>query len=270
MISLLTASTIAPKASAALAATGPSRARAEARPSDEPTPPQLATTDARRAAEGQRKEMAYRRMQSVWDRMKTLSLMIRADPRSALKMAAELARELKAAVKAYVEAGGRNVSSGDLALLRRRAADARDATGDATGAASQAVPDAPTPTADARVDADRFRPAPADATLRQAGQAYAFAAEIAERRQATVDDLAAMEATATADLGFFDKVKILAKDLRKAQEEIRAKAVFAVRKPTDEDWTDAARAQSELEKQIDFAPTGPPAPSGTAPASIRA
>ena len=56
-----------------------------------------------------------------------LKLMAKIDPKTALKLAAELAREMKGAVKAYAEAGGRNVSTGDLALIRKQASDALQA-----------------------------------------------------------------------------------------------------------------------------------------------
>ena len=65
----------------------------------------LSFGDPREAAQAMRKEMASRRMNAVKERMGTLSLMIKADPRSALKLAAELAKELKAAVKDYQDAG---------------------------------------------------------------------------------------------------------------------------------------------------------------------
>lgn len=82
----------------------------------------------------QARNLAYKRLERVKARMDALKLMIKIDPRTALKLAGEIAREMKAAVKAYAEAGGRNVSAGDLALMRRQAADAiaaRDASAEA-------------------------------------------------------------------------------------------------------------------------------------------
>jgi hypothetical protein len=82
----------------------------------------------------QARELAYKRLERVKARMDALKLMAKIDPKTALKLAAELAREMKGAVKAYAEAGGRNVSTGDLALIRKQAADAleaRDAAADA-------------------------------------------------------------------------------------------------------------------------------------------
>ncbi|MBO9501452.1 hypothetical protein [Brevundimonas sp. A19_0] len=82
----------------------------------------------------QARDLAYKRLERVKARMDALKLMIKIDPRTALKLAGEIACEMKAAVKAYAEAGGRNVSAGDLALIRRQAADAiaaRDASAEA-------------------------------------------------------------------------------------------------------------------------------------------
>ncbi|MBU2168302.1 MAG: hypothetical protein KKF88_10735 [Alphaproteobacteria bacterium] len=75
----------------------------------------------------QARELAYKRLERVKARMDALKLMAKIDPKTALKLAAELAREMKGAVKAYAEAGGRNVSTGDLALIRKQAADAPEA-----------------------------------------------------------------------------------------------------------------------------------------------
>jgi len=75
----------------------------------------------------QARNLAWKRLERVKARMDALKLMAKIDPKTALKLAAELAREMKGAVKAYAEAGGRNVSTGDLALIRKQAADALEA-----------------------------------------------------------------------------------------------------------------------------------------------
>ena len=197
--------------------------------------------DPREAARAVRKEMASRRMQGVAERMRALSLMIKADPRSALKLAAELARELKAAVTAYQEAGGRNVSSGDMAVIRRQIADARHAQ---TAADQPAVP-----------VADAVVPGTADADVRRAQQAYAQAAS-AEFQARSIDRLSTMEAVAGSDYGFFNQVKVLVTGLRKARDDIRYESRSALRPPDDEDWKAADKAQAELERQIDIGASG--------------
>lgn len=207
-------------------------------------PAAAALGDPREAARALRKDIASRRVQSVTERMRTLGLMIKADPRSALRLAAELARELKAAIKAYQDAGGRNVSSGDLALIRRQIADARDAQ----SASAEAGPVAVAPSASAAVPNS-------EAEFRRAQQAYAAAAN-ADFQSRSVDRLAQAEAIAVADQGFFDQVKALVKGLRKARDEIRFESASARRPPDDDDWKDADKAQAELERQIDTAPTG--------------
>lgn len=201
----------------------------------------LTLGDPREASRALRKEMASRRMQGVSERMRTLSLMIKADPRSALKLAAELARELKAAVSAYQEAGGRNVSSGDMALIRSQIADARAAR---AGAAAEAAP--------AEVEAAVPDP---DVEFRRAQQAYAAAASV-EFQTRSIDRLSEVEAVAGSDHGFFNQVKVLVTGLRKARDDIRHESRSALRPPDDDDWKAADRAQAELERQIDTAPSG--------------
>lgn len=204
----------------------------------------LSLGDPRKAAQTMRKEMASRRLQSVTERMRSLSLMIKADPRAALKLAAELARELKAAVKAYQDAGGRNVSSGDMAMIRRQAADAREAqSASAQPDEAGGAPPVETETANATAEA------------RRAQQAYS-AASTAENRRTSVERLTEMETTAGADQGFFEQARNLVAGLRKARDEIRAASHSALRPPSDDDWKDADRAQAELERQIDTAPGG--------------
>ncbi|MBX9803069.1 MAG: hypothetical protein K2Y04_09930 [Caulobacteraceae bacterium] len=205
--------------------------------------------DPREAAQAMRKEMASRRMNAVKERMGTLSLMIKADPRSALKLAAELAKELKAAVKDYQDAGGRNASASDLALIRSQISRAREARSAVTPA-----PDAPA-TPDPAVDQGDGGSVNADAEARRAQQAYA-AASSAAFQERSIERLTALEAVAVADNGFFDLVKGLAKALRKAREDIRHESHSALRPPSEDDWKEADAAQVELERQINTAPAG--------------
>ena len=191
--------------------------------------------EPRQAAQALRKDMASRRMQAVSERMRTLGLMIKADPRSALKMAAVLAKELRAAVKDYQDAGGRNASSGDLALIRSQISAARDAQ---TAAAKP-------PEVAGSVEAE----------ARQAQQAYA-AASTARFQSGSIERLTELEAVTGADKSFFDLVKGLAKALRKAREDIRHESHSALRPPSDDDWKDADKSQAELERQIDTASGG--------------
>lgn len=217
----------------ALPAVAASRPRAESRSETRESAAAVlpSVQDTRRAARDQKKAMAYQQMQAVWQRMQTLGMMLKLDGRAALKMAAGLARELKAAVDAYKDAGGRNVSQGDLAMIRREAEQARDAQAKQTEAAP-AVP--------AASEAER------------AGrQAYAAAAS------AMIDDrlstLAARETDMVADKGFFDQVKIIVGDLRKAREKLRGEAHLSLNPPSDDEWKDADKAQQELERAVDGA-----------------
>ncbi len=202
-----------------------------------PSPLLASVGEASRMAQDVRKEMASRRVEALKERLKALGLMMKIDPRSALKMAAELARELKSAVKAYVDAGGRNVGGGDLAMIRSRLSDAedtRDTSAGATGQTASAI---------------------GDPEMKRAQKAYATA-NIATQNQ-LIDELTEIETVAFGDKGFFDEVKRLIAGLREAHDKIRAAVPFALRKPTDEDWEEADKAQVDLERQIAGAPTTP-------------
>lgn len=217
--------------------------------------------EIRDQSRAQLKELAGRKLQAVRDRMQALSLIVKIDPKSALKLAGDLARELKAAVKAYVEAGGRNVSDGEMAMIRKRAAEARDAS----NTAAEAVPAEPGTGTAAETSATAI-----DAESRRAQQAYASAADVAESKVSAAEALDGVERVAVADQGFFQQVKELLGGLKKAREDIRAATPFALSKPSKEDWKAADKAQAELEREIDFAPTGAPEPPMAAPTSVQA
>lgn len=196
--------------------------------------------DNDKAVQAQRKALAQKRMNSVRERMRALSLMIKMDPRAALKMAAELAKELRGAIKAYQEAGGRNVSSGEMALIRRHMSDASDARDEAGAIA-----------AEARVKAEA---APGDEGLQTQARALSGMAEQAGQR---FEELEALEAVAVADFGFFDVVKQLVGGLRKARDEIRGKAAETLNPPTEDDWKAADAEQRELERALAFSAGAP-------------
>jgi len=196
-----------------------------------------------------RKEMASRRLQGVQERMRTLSLMMKIDSRAALRLAADLAKELKGAVKDYQAAGGRNVSAGDMALIRKQAVEAREAQARSEtdrSAAEGAEDPASEPVPPTGVDGD--------ADVRRARQAYAAAQ--AETAQQAVDRWDGIERAATADMGFFDRVKQLLGGLRKARDEIRANAGLSLHKPTEDDWKEADEAQAEVEREVATAAGG--------------
>lgn len=196
--------------------------------------------DSDKAVQNQRKELAQKRMNSVRERMQALSLMVKMDPRAALKMAAELAKELRGAIKAYQEAGGRNVSSGEMALIRRHVSDAGEARDEAGATA-----------AEAQVKAEA---APGDEGLLTQARALSGMADQANQR---FDELEALEAVAVADFGFFDVVKQLVGGLRKAREDIRGKAAETLNPPTEDEWKAADAEQRELERALAFSAGAP-------------
>lgn len=226
--------------------------RAASRPADLPS-----AADVRASAQTQKKAMASRKLQAVRDQMKALSLMVKIDPKSALRLSSDLAKALKAAIKDYVDAGGRNVSDGEMAMLRRRASEAREAA----SMAEQATP--PEPAA-----GEALADTTMDAEVRRGQAAYAVATEVAEGRGDVAESLERAESTAAADRGFFQQVKEILGALKKAREDIKADWGHP-RKPDDEDWKVSDQALEDLEREIDFAPTGAPEPEALAPVSTR-
>lgn len=215
-------------------------------------------SEMRDAQKAQKKAMAAKKVQAVRERMDALKLMVRIDQKSALKMTAELAKELKSAVTDYVEAGGKNVTDGDMAMIRKQASEARDAA----ETAADGVPAAP-------VEAGGAPAAAVDAEARRAQQAYAVAAEVAQGQDHRADRLEAVESAAVADRGFFDQVKLALGELKKAREDIKADWAHT-RKPGQKDWKASDQAMAELERAIDFAPTGAPEPQSAAPTAASA
>ena len=207
--------------------------------------------DARKA---QARDMAARKVQAIRERMDALKLMVKIDPKSALKMTAGFAKELRAAVREYVDAGGKNPTSGEMKLAMRDAEAARD-TAESAEAGVPAAPD----TAEA----------PVDAGMKRAQAAYATAAGMAEDSDRIADRLEAVVGLAFADMGFFDQVKLALGDIKAAREKIRADWAHP-KAPSKDDWKAADKELAELEREIDLAPTGMPEPPQATPASVSA
>lgn len=195
----------------------------------------------RKTIQDQRKALAQQKVSALLERLKALKLMMKMDSRTALKMSTEMARELRSAVKAYREAGGRDVPMSEMAMIRKQARDARDAQDASTEAAAAAG---------------------ADAELKRANEAYGAA------MQREVDRLGEVEAAAMTDEGFFRMVKGIVGALKEAREKIRADAPFRLSKPDKEDWKASDEAMKELEREIDEA--GWPSPGSATGVEIKA
>lgn len=202
-------------------------------------------SDMRDAQKSMKKEMAAKKVQAVRERRDALMLMVKIDPRAALKMTAELAKELKSAVKDYVEAGGRNVTDGEMAMMRRDATDAREAA----DAALKGLPPEPK---EAGAEAPMV-----DAEMKRAQAAYAAAFDIADGRDEKADRAEAVFGAAMVDQGFFEQVKLALGELKEAREKIKADRANP-KSPDKDDWKAADKDMAELEKALDFAPTGMP------------
>ena len=211
-------------------------------------------SDMRDAQKSMKKAMAAKKVQAVRERMDALKLMVKVDPRAGLKMTAELAKALRSAVKDYVEAGGRNVTDGEMAMMRRDAKDAREAA----DAALKGLPAEPKEADGEAVEATAgAEPATVDAEMKRARAAYAAAFEIADGRDETADRAEAVLGAALVDRGFFEQVKMAVAELKEARDKIKANWTHP-RSPDKDDWKAADKEMAELEKAIDMAPTGAP------------
>ena len=214
-------------------------------------------SDMRDAQRSMKKEMAAKKVQAVRERRDALMLMVKIDPKAGLKMTAELAKELRSAVKDYVEAGGRNVADGEMAMMRRDAKDAREAA----DAALNGLPTDPEGAEDEAVDAEvGAQIATVDAEIKRAQAAYAAAFEIADGRDETADRAEAVLGAALVDRGFFEQVKLALAELKEARDRIKADWAHP-KAPTKDDWKAADKEMAALEKAIDMAPTGAPEPA---------
>ncbi|MDP3405130.1 MAG: hypothetical protein Q8S03_10600 [Brevundimonas sp.] len=222
-------------------------------------------TEMRDAQKSMKKEMAAKKVQSVRERMDALKLMVKIDPRAGLKMTAELAKELKSAVKDYVEAGGKNVTDGEMAMMRRDAKDAREAADAALRGLPADPKDADGEAVEAEIGAETAK---VDAEIKRAQAAYATAFGIADAQDETADRAEAVLGAATTDRGFFQQVKLALAELKEAREKIKADWAHPM-SPNKDDWKAADKEMAELEKAIDMAPTGMPNPASSG-ASVKA
>lgn len=222
-------------------------------------------SDLRDAHRSMRKEMAAKKVQAVRERRDALMLLVKIDPRAALKMTAALAKELRSAVADYVDAGGRNVTDGEMALMRREAMDAREAADTALNGLPAEPEESGTEASEAPAGS---APAVVDAEMKRAQAAYAAAFSVADARDERADRAEAVLGAATADRGFFQLVKEALAELKEAREKIKANWAHP-KAPGRDDWKDADKEIAELEKSIDMAPTGTPEPASTG-ASVQA
>ncbi len=197
-----------------------------------------------------KKEMAARKVQAVRERRDALMLMVKIDPKAALKMTVALAKELKDAVKDFVDAGGKNPTVGEMALMRR---DAKDARG-AADAAAASLPVEPKDVVSSDVQSEA-ETAKADAEVKRAHEAYGAAFGIADAKDEKADGADAVLGAAMSDAGFFEQVKIAVGELKAAREKIKADWAN-LKAPNKDEWKVADTAMGELEQEIDLAPTG--------------
>lgn len=207
-------------------------------------------SEMRDSQKAMRKEMAAKKVQAVRERRDALMLMVKIDPKAALKMTVEMAKQLKSAVEEYVDAGGRNVTDGEMAMMRRDAKDAREV-------ADAAVDGLPVEPDTAEVEAAEADAPRIDAEMKRVQAAYATAFGIADARDEKADRAEAVIGAALNDQGFFIQVKLAMGELKEAREKIKADWAN-LKSPDEDDWKVADKAMAELEKTLDMAPTGAP------------
>lgn len=190
-----------------------------------------ALKSAKDGFQSQGKEIARQKVELIKERIKALKLIARADPQAVARLAARLAKELDAAVKSYVEAGG-------------TAAIAAGASVPAPAAGSG--PDAPAP--------DRPELAPPTAqTLLDDGSG----AEVDAEAPSTTPS----GDTGDGDRAFINLARDLLKDLEKVLETARHHLSLTGNRDADRDVEEADKAIRETAKSLDHLAASLPPPT---------
>ncbi len=181
------------------------------------------------------KQQARAKVQSLIERLKILKKMFGANPKEMARAVTQLAKELKAAVKAYQAAGGKELQmAGDLAHPSApRTNEAKPDEAQADEAQTKALAEEPAPEEDQRP--------PAEAAAAERGAAFYDAVETKMRESIGQDGL-----------DFAKLVRTFAEAVKDVLNASRGQAM--VKKPdkdTKEAFEDADEAFKDLGKALD-------------------
>ena len=185
----------------------------------------LRTLGEQRSSVGeQRKAAARKKVEDLKARIRSLQMTAGGNPEAIAKIAAQLARELGAAVKAYAEAGG---SAAGMGGPSASASQAGEASGDQAPAADASAANAPS----AAAEVESGRAAPFDEETSNRGKSEHCAGkdtdpyrQVIERQQARAAEQANRSADREADDKFAADVKGLVAQLKAILHQAAEKA----------------------------------------------
>jgi len=206
----------------------------------------LRTLSEQRSSVGEeRKAAARKKVEDLKARIRSLQMTAGGNPEAIAKIAAQLARELGAAVKAYAAAGG---STAGMGRPSASASQAGEASGDQAPAADASVADAPS----AAAEVESGSAAPFDEETSNRGKPEPGAGkdtdpyrQVIERQQAQAAEQANRSADSEADAKFAADVKGLVAQLKAIlhQAAEQAKRDADPSASTDEKSADEALTQ---------------------------
>lgn len=186
-------------------------------------------------ASEEKKAAAKKKIEEIKARLQMLQMAMIGDPRGAARMAAALARELGAAVKAYAAAGGSTAGLGAPATAG--AETTTDAvSGEASGEAQTAAP-----SAEAEASGRDDEAAPVEGAEMKPANPYQQAIDAS---QARINEQARRSGERQADRDTMDEVKRLA-------AQIKAMAQRAAKGSPEDD--EAGRAVAGMDREVQAA-----------------
>lgn len=203
-------------------------------------------------ASEERKAAARQKIEQLKARLQMLRSMVGADPKGTARIAAQIARELGAAVKEYAAAGGVTSgmgmgSGGAPAAPAASGSDAAGAQGDAAAGGGEGSPVASgdqTPTGETRAG-------DADAGKEDAGKSANPYQHAIDEQKAQVADMARRSGQQQADAELMADVRKMAAELkalvRQATERAKAGADDAM---SPQEAAELEKAVAEMDRQV--------------------
>lgn len=194
----------------------------------------------------ERKAMARKKIDQLKARLRMLQMSAAMDPKGAARLAAQLARELGAAVKAYASAGGSTAELGATPAVATPSAGGSEAVGNGAEAGTNAAGAPGTPSDETVSDADEGA-ASGDQPADSQGQAADPYRKLIDEVNARGLEMTRRNAQGEADREFLNEVKGMANALKAALRQARNKTEDGA-SPLERQ--DGDKAIADLEKEI--------------------
>ena len=205
-----------------------------------------------------RKAMARQKIEQLKARIRMLQMSAAMDPKGVAKLAAQLARELGAAVKAYASAGGSTADLGAIPTAATPSADAAGADDAATATAEAATAEAATAEAASAETAAAEEKVGDEAASASGDQAAAEGQDqAADPYRRLIDEVNARGLEMTrrgsegeADREFLTQVKGMASALKAIMRQAQNRAKGEGGDVSSADAREGDKAMADLEKEI--------------------